>query len=85
MLLNKDGTLDPSREVGSATLIDASRLVHGVSKLTSGVRYSLYLLNDPTLPQKCVLTQELNRTVTMGGNETERLCKEAFECQADVS
>jgi hypothetical protein len=71
VLLNENGTFYPSREVGSATLMDASRLVHGVSKLTSGVRYGMYLLNDPTLPQRCILTQELNEAVLMAGNETE--------------
>lgn len=39
--------------------MDASRIVHGVSKLTSGVRYSLYLLNDPTSTQECILPQEI--------------------------
>ncbi len=73
VLLNKNGTFYPLREVGSATLalMDVSRLVHGVSKLTSGVRYGLFLLNDPTLPQRCILTQELNKAVLMAGNETE--------------
>lgn len=79
VVLNENGTWYPPRPIASGTLIDASRLVHGVSKLTRGVRYGLYLMNDPTLPQECILSQELNEhdeaVMTAEVNGTEIACE----------
>lgn len=56
------GILLVELDQAAITLMDALRIVHGVSKVTAGMRYSLYLLlNDPTLPQDCMLTRERNK------------------------
>ena len=42
----KDGLVYPPRPAGSATL-HRNTIAHGVTTLTSGVRYGLFLLEDP--------------------------------------
>lgn len=73
VFLTKNGFEFPvSRSAGSATLFDASKIVHGVTRFEKGVRYGLFLVNDPGRPQLCSLTQEI--LLAGGRNETEGAC-----------
>jgi predicted 2-oxoglutarate/Fe(II)-dependent dioxygenase YbiX len=45
------GLVQPRRQAGSATVHDCT-IAHGVTELTAGVRYSLFLLTSPATVQR---------------------------------
>mmetsp|Transcript_29618 Transcript_29618/g.43671 ORF Transcript_29618/g.43671 Transcript_29618/m.43671 type:complete len:243 (-) Transcript_29618:159-887(-) len=58
--LNSEGIHYPPRPAGSAVLHDGQKIVHGVTKLESGIRYGLFLIHDPyRRPEACMLEQAI--------------------------